>query len=354
MKPLKISQNKENLLKKQRDLNGILSQTKKIVEPAIKQVLASYVSKETKKIISYPIETGGKRLRPALTILSCLTCGGKIKEVIYPAAGLEILHQNSLIIDDIIDHSKTRRGEKTCWAKFGKSIAECLSIDYSAAIFQTATFSKTPLLISDIFSRTMKVLIEGEILDILFEQSGRDYEKYIITHRYKRVTEKDYFRMVKLKTSALAMSCCEVGAVSAKASKRQIKALKNYGKNLGIAFQVTDDILDIFGDPKKFGKKIGKDIGERKLGNIVIYFALKELLPKERKQVFGILRKRQMKKKNITKAISLIKKTKAKEKATDLAEKYVRKAKKNLEELPQNKWIKLLGELADFVIEREY
>lgn len=340
-------------LEKIENLNQFLSQLSKIVDPVIKQVLSSYVDKDTKKIISYQVDIGGKRLRPSLAVLVCLACNGKVKDAIYPAAGLEILHENSLIIDDIIDHSLFRRGKKTCWVKLGQSIAECLSLDYSAAIFQSASRSKNPLLISDIFSRTIKTLIDGEILDILFEQSGRKNEKYIISHRYKKINEKDYFRMIKQKTAALASACCEVGAISASAKKKETKALKKYGENLGLAFQIKDDILDIFGQEKKFGKKIGKDIEERKLGNIVIYFALEELVPKKRKELLAILRKSNIKKSDIKKAIALIKKTKAKEKALRLGEKYVKRAKNNLKILPETKWKKMLKELAEFMISRD-
>ncbi len=83
--------------------------------------------------------------------------------------------------------------------------------------------------------------------------------------------------MVSEKTAALFQASCEIGGICANAKKRQLKVLKNYGFNLGIAFQIRDDILDIFGDEKEFGKKIGKDIKERKLGNAVIFYALKEL-----------------------------------------------------------------------------
>lgn len=341
------------VFKKQKDLSGVLNQISKIVDPVIKELLFSYVNKEAGKIIGYQVEIGGKRLRPALAVMVCLACGGKIKDALYPAAGLEILHENSLIIDDIIDHSLTRRGKPTCWKKFGQSIAECLSFDYSASIFQSVQYSKKPEVVSDVFSRTIKFLVNGEILDILFEQAGRKSEKYVNLQRYKKIGEKDYFRMVKGKTAALVEACCEIGAVSAETDAQKIKALKNYGRNLGLAFQMRDDILDIFGDQKKFGKKIGKDIEESKLGNILIYFALEELAAKEKKELLAVLKKDDIKQSDINKAIILIKKTKAKEKALSFGEKFVKMAKKDLAVLPNNKWKKILEELADFMISRE-
>jgi geranylgeranyl diphosphate synthase type I len=323
-----------------------------LVDPKIKEILNLSVDKKTQKLVNYQIAVGGKRLRPALTIASCLACGGKIEDALYPAAGLEILHNCTLIYDDIIDNSNLRRGEPTTWFKFGKSIAECVGIDYAAAIFQAANKSKYSLEISEIFARTMKKIVEGEILDILFEQSGREDEKYIIENRYNGITEKDYLKMVSKKTASLIQACCEAGAISAKSKKSEIDALKNYGFNLGIVFQIRDDVLDIFGEEKEFGKKIGKDIEERKLGNIIVFYALKELSQKQKERFLVILRKNKIKNKDIKEALKLISKTKAKEKSFLLGEKYIKKAKENLKSLSQNDWNKFLAEIADFTIKR--
>ncbi|MBM3251130.1 MAG: polyprenyl synthetase family protein, partial [Candidatus Nealsonbacteria bacterium] len=260
---------------KEKEIELVFKKWRRPIDSKIKEILNRSVDKETEKLVNYQVAAGGKRFRPVLTIISCLACGGKVKDVLYPAAGLEILHNCTLIYDDIIDNSLLRRGKPTVWFKFGKSIAECVGIDYSAAIFQAANKSMHPTEISEIFARTMKAVVDGEILDILFEYSGRKDEKYIIENRYNKITERDYLEMVSKKTASLIQACCETGAISAKAKKSERNGLKNYGFNLGLAFQIQDDILDIFGEEKEFGKKIGKDIEERKLGNIVIFYALK-------------------------------------------------------------------------------
>lgn len=332
--------------------NFFLEKTTKDVNPVIKEILGSYLGSRTKDTAYYQIDAGGKRLRPALAIASCFLLGGKIKNIIYPAAGLEILHNNTLIVDDIIDHSLIRRNKSTTWANFGKSIAECLSLVYSVSFIQAALKSKELLKISEIFVKTMKVIVEGEILDILFEQSGRKEEPYIVKNRYLRITEKDYFKMVRKKTATLFQSCCEVGGICAQAKEKEIKALKNYGLNLGIAFQIKDDILDIFGG-KEFGKKIGGDIRERKLGNIVILLAFKELSFGDKNIILKKIRKERMKISDIKEAFRLIKKTNSYERAYQLAGRYIGKAKENLKTLPQNKWNDILNEIADFVIERK-
>jgi geranylgeranyl pyrophosphate synthase len=279
--------------------------------------------------------------------------GGKLKDVLYPAAGLEILHNYTLIIDDIIDNSKTRRGQPTCWHKYGRSIAECVGIDYSAAILQATNKAEKKVLISELFARATKKIIEGEILDILFERSGREDEPYVVKNRYREITEKDYFEMISKKTAALFLASCEVGGICAKAKKRQINALRKYGFNYGMIFQITDDILDIFGKEHKFQKKIGKDIEERKEGNAVILCALKELRFGDRKKLLGILRKGKIGKKDIKEAMKLINKTTSQQKSYKLAERFAQKAKNALTTLPQNKWNDILATLVDFTLKRE-
>ena len=334
-------------------LNALLNEYSKLIQPVIKKLLDFYVDEKNREIVKYQILTGGKRLRPALVIMVCQLLGGKIKDVLYPAAGLEILHNYSLIVDDIIDNSILRRGKPTAWAKFGKSIAQCIGIDYPAAAFQAANRSKEPIKISELFARTMKTIVDGEILDILFEQQGREDEFYVVKNRYQNITEKDYFEMVNKKTAALFQTCCEAGGICAGAKKKQIEALKNYGFNLGVAFQIQDDILDIFGEKVSTTKKIGRDIRERKGGNIIILFALKELSKKKKQRILKIMRKKEIKNKDIKEAVKLINQTRSRQKAYQFGQKFVEKAKKNLNSLSKNKWNDILREIAGFAIERE-
>ena len=335
------------------DVNLILKRYSKMAEPVMKKLLVLNVDRRFQKLVKYQIETGGKRLRSALAIISCQLFGGKIKDVLLPAAGLETLHNYTLIVDDIIDNSILRRGKPTTWFKFGSSIAQCIAMDYGATVFQIANLSRKPEQLSDLFAKALKAIVDGEILDILFEQEGREKEPYIVKNRYSKISENDYFRMVDRKTAFFTQSCCEVGGIITGSKKEEILALRNYGFNLGVAFQIQDDILDIFGEEQRFGKEIGKDIMERKGGNIVILLALKELNAKGKKKLLGILRKKQINQRDIKTATSLIRKTNSRQKAVLLGQNFIKKAKKALRKLPQNKWNKLLTALADFVIGRE-
>lgn len=337
--------------KDQRSLISEINKITKKVDPIIKKLLSSYVEKDHQELVNYQILTGGKRLRPTLAIICCQMLGGKIKDVLYPAAGLEILHNYTLIIDDIIDNSILRRGKPTTWARFGRSIAQCVGVYYSATILQGAIKSNEAVKISELFAKTLKAIFDGEILDILFERGGRE-EPYIIKNRYQNITEKDYFNMVSKKTAALFQASCQVGGICARATEKELEALKKFGFNLGISFQIRDDILDIFGKEKEFGKKIGKDIMERKGGNIVILYALKELNLADRQKLLAILRKKDINQKDIEIALTLIQKTASHQKALELSKKFIRRAQKYLTVLPQNKWNNFLKVLAEFVAER--
>ncbi len=321
----------------------------RLVDPTIREILSLSVNGWAHEPVIYQVASGGKRLRPALAIASCLACDGTAEDALYPAAGLEILHNCSLIYDDIIDNSSLRRGQSTAWCKFGKSIAQCVGLDYAAAIFQAANRSHHPLEISEVFAGTMKAVVEGEIRDIMFEQRGRDDEKYIVDNRRRTITLEDYLQMVSQKTASLMRASCEVGAISAGAEEAEREALCEYGFNLGVAFQIRDDILDIFGDEEEFGKKIGKDIEEGKLGNIVVLYAMEELNSAcEHKALSTILRSDDVEDTDIEKALTLISKTRARDRASRLEEDYINKAKSSLQEVPSNQWRDLLDRLADF------
>ena len=342
---------KETEKKEKERLDLYLKSIIEKVDPIIKMLLELYINKKFYELIDYQAFTGGKRLRPALTIASSKLLGGKMKDVVYPAAGLEVLHNSTLIVDDIIDHSELRRDKPTLWSKYGKSMAECLGLDYLAVAFEGANRSKKPKETSELFANTLKVIMEGEMMDVLFEQNGREDEKYVTKNRYREINKKEYYDMVGKKTAILFQSCCETGALNADCSKKEIDLIKNYGYNFGMAFQIRDDILDIFGD-EKLGKKIGGDIEEGKLGNIVILLTMKELSKKDKQRILTIFKKKSMVKNDIEEIMKLIKKTSSREQADCLAQNFAEKAKEILGKLPKNKWNKLLEDLVTFSVYR--
>ncbi len=332
-----------------------LIETGKKVDPVMEKYLLRHVSEAFKEPVLYPIRVGGKRIRPALTLLSAEAAGGPQDKALPAAAAVELTHNYSLILDDIIDHSEKRRGQPTVWKKYGLSIAILVAVHYRESISEALNDTPDPPRFTEILTETIKVLVEGERLDILFEQAGRLDEPYVVEHRYKVVTLDDYMDMVRKKTSVLIRTACMFGAMSVGAPEDLVNALGEYGEALGIAFQVGDDILDLFGKEELTGKKVGQDIVEHKLGNVVVALALDELSGSDRDELLSILRKDVVTYDDAKCAIKLIEeKTSARERAEKLRDEWVKKAIESLAPLPDTEAKRLLEGLAYFVSIREY
>ncbi|MFZ2125246.1 MAG: polyprenyl synthetase family protein [Candidatus Saccharimonadales bacterium] len=335
-------------------LKDKLAEINKLVEPVIKDILQKDVEDVNNELAFYQCSVGGKRIRPAMVILSGQVFGADVKDLLRPAASIEILHNSTLIIDDIIDHSETRRDQPTCWNKYGKSIAQCASLTYTASVFGGLSGAKNSSKLIDLYSRALKVIVDGEIKDILFERSGRDDEPYIVKNRYKTVTTDDYFKMINQKTAVLLEASCAAGAICARASDEQVAWMGCFGFNLGMAFQIRDDILDIFGDEKEFGKKIGKDIIEKKMGNFVILSAIEKLIAKDKKVLLGYLEgSKEINDEDVKKVTSLIEKTDAKNIAEETAVSYIKTALNALNKMPQNEFNDTLVEIAEYIVSRK-
>jgi len=336
------------------NLKEKLAEVNVLVEPIIKELLTRDVEKQNAEIAFYQCSVGGKRIRPAMVVVSGQIFGGKTGDLIYPAASIEILHNATLITDDIIDHSFSRRDQPTTWNKYGKSIAECASLVYMASAFSGLSHAINSSKLIDLYAKTLKIIIDGEIKDILFERSGREDEDFVTKNRYKTITDKDYFEMIGQKTAILLETSCKTGAICADASEKQIETIGKFGFNLGMAFQIQDDILDIFGDEKEFGKKIGKDIIEKKMGNFVILSAIKRLKAADKKVILDLLEGlKEATDQDVAKVTALIEKTDAKKSAEIVANSYIQNALASLKQLPQNEHNETLSELAQYIIHRK-
>ena len=200
--------------------------------------------------LRYMIGIGGKRIRPSLCLLTyCLFKGRVTDEIVEPAAALEVFHTFTLIHDDIMDRSPLRRGCETVWKKWSEDTA-ILSGDVML-IDAYKRMAKAPASVLDrvmeLFSKTAAEVCDGQQYDMEFE-------------RVEQVPMADYAKMIGLKTAVLIACSAKMGAIIGGASERECDALYNYGYELGMAFQVADDLLDAYGDQKVFGKPIGGDI----------------------------------------------------------------------------------------------
>lgn len=319
------------------------------IEEALVEYLSRGVAPDFKDAVLYQIATGGKRLRPVLT-LTVAEALGDFKKAVPAAAIVELIHNYSLIYDDIIDRGEVRRNKPTTRAAFGDYAAILIGIWYREAIEEAVLETPKPLEFAREVAGVIRAIDEGERLDILFELAGRD-DPYFVKARWPEVRLEDYIKMVSLKTGALIAAAAKWGAMSVVDDKALIESAWDFGMNAGIAFQIVDDVLDIFGDPKKFGKEIGKDVKEHKRGNIVILLGLAELDGAAKTELLSILSRASVSDEDAKRAVALLERTSAKERALRLADEYREKALRSLERLPHTKD---LEELAAFIVQRQF
>ena len=199
--------------------------------------------------IAYALDLGGKRLRPVLVLLSCDLFGGNIEEAVFPAMGVEIFHNFTLLHDDIMDNALLRRGRETVFQKWDKNTA-ILSGDTMFVIAYEYVAKTDPALLPQVlglFNDTARMVCEGQQYDMNFESQSS-------------ISLSDYRMMIRLKTAVLVACSLKLGAILAKADPADAEKIYDFGIELGLAFQLQDDFLDAFGDASKFGKAIGGDI----------------------------------------------------------------------------------------------
>ncbi len=323
------------------------------VDEKMLELLAEGAAKDFHEVVFHQVQAGGKRIRPALSILFCEATGGSLEDALSSAAAIELTHNYSLILDDIIDDANVRRNLPTTWKKFGLSFAILASTHYREAIEEGVLQSPNPLPIARIIADTIRELVEGERLDVLFEQLPGDQD-YADKHRYHDVNLEDYESMIGYKTAALIRAACEVGVICAGGSKELQSAARNFGWKAGIAFQLADDILDLFAEEAKLGKKLGKDIYEHKLGNAIILHAIPLLSDTDRSFVLNVLRSPEPTESEVMKIIKLLKQTEASSIVQKQAKQLVDAAKKALKAFPNQKSTQLLTSLVDFIYQRSF
>lgn len=333
-------------------LIGALEEAAREVEPVIYEALSESASPEFQEVLLYPVKAGGKRIRPAVVLLSCEAAGGDPRRALNAAAAIELVHNYTLIIDDIIDHGEVRRGMPTLWRKYGLTMALLAAVQYREVISELLIRSENSKRLLSIVDSYIMRLVEGERLDVLFEQFGRDDEPYVIEHRRTSVSFEDYVDMITRKTSSLYEASAMMGAVEAGAGEEVVEAFRRFGLNLGIAFQIVDDLLDLFGSPSETGKQVGKDIIEHKLGNMLILKGLERMHGDEKHFFLSVLRSKNVSEGDLEKALNILLRTGVRENAVKEAWLFAEKAKSMLAVIPDSRAKMLLLELADYVVYR--
>ncbi len=223
-----------------------------LIELINKEITTYNFGNEPKELydpIRYILDLGGKRLRPLLAMLSYALYKDDYAQITKPAAAIEVFHNFTLLHDDIMDNAPLRRGKETVHEKWNDNVA-ILSGDVMLVKAYDLIIENNSNRLGEIirkFNKCAAEVCEGQQLDMNFE--SRD-----------DVTEEEYINMIRLKTSVLLGFSCELGGILADADMNQCQLLREIGENIGIGFQLKDDLLDVYGDHTKFGKQVGGDI----------------------------------------------------------------------------------------------
>jgi geranylgeranyl diphosphate synthase type II len=237
----------------EKEFNSLIEKERKLINTKLKSVLAKRNPRSLYEPSDYILADQGKRLRPLLVLLTAKAVGGNYAKAYNAALAVEMLHNFTLVHDDIMDNADKRRNKLTVHIKYDVNTA-ILAGDGLLAVAYEYLLKNLIVPGNEVvksFTKGLVEVCEGQSLDKEFEVK-------------KDVSIEEYLIMISKKTAAMIEMCCEVGARIGGGSSSEIKALTRFGKNLGIAFQIQDDLLDIAGDEVEFGKKIGGDLIEGK------------------------------------------------------------------------------------------
>ena len=286
---------------------------------------------------------GGKRLRPSIAMISCESISGNVQDVIPCAIAIELIHNFTLVHDDIMDKSKLRRKIPSVHIKFGEPTAimagdllfnkayEAMhNIQGDLSIFKKVEYG---------LINSVREICEGQQLDMDFEKR-------------QNVTEKEYIAMIQKKTAVLFSYAAEAGGILGGGKIEQSNALNKYGNSLGLGFQIHDDYLDMSSDEKILGKDIGNDIRNGKKTLIAVH-CLNKASGDDKNLLKKIFGNKNASKEEVKQVYNLFKKYNSIEYAKKTAQKYCEKAKKSLSILPDSEAKQILLELAEYSIRRE-
>ena len=292
------------------------------------------------KMTNHHLNSGGKRIRPLLTLATSKLCGYKDgKRDINLAACVELIHSATLLHDDVIDNSKLRRGAKTSNSIWG---------------------NQSSILVGDyLFSRCFEMMVDdgsSEILKLLSSTSSTIAQGEVLQLEHKGeidLLEENYFNIISMKTAALFAAATRVGACLTNRSKKEKDALESYGKNLGLAFQIADDALDYYSTQKIFGKEIGKDFFEGK-ATMPLVIIFQKANNEERIFLKEIFKKEKRNEDDFSETLALINKYKAVQTSLKRAEYFVNISYDSLGIFEDSREKKILQDLTGFSLNRSF
>lgn len=292
--------------------------------------------------MSYVLEGGGKRIRPVLLMVACEVVGGRAESAIHAGAAVEILHNFTLVHDDIMDNAASRRGRRTVHTKWDNNVAilsgdALLALAYRVLLRTESTRLKD---ITTIFTEGVLEVCEGQAYD-------KDFELR------RKVSLDEYLLMIRKKTGRLVTASTEIGGMIGNGTDNELDALRRFGDLIGQAFQIQDDLLDIVGDEKKFGKTIGGDIREGKK-TFLLLEALTRARGKDRQLLRDVVAKRAIHKSAIPRIRAIYESTGAIDAAIQRVRDDIEEAKHQLSRLRSSEATAMLHWFSEMLLNRKF
>lgn len=320
------------------NISSILEDDMKAVNVIILERMDSHVPL-VKQLAGYLIASGGKRIRPLLTLATTAMFDGQMTRAHLLAACVEFIHTATLLHDDVVDESDERRGKAAANTVFGNQASVLVGDFLFSRAFQMMTDDGN-IDVLRILSDASAIIAEGEVMQLT-------------TANNIETSMDDYMEVIKAKTAALFAAACEVGPIIAEQNTDTAKAMAEFGMNLGIAFQIVDDVLDYSANQEKLGKTVGDDFREGKMTAPIIISLLKAS-PEEKEFWQRTIGEKDQKAGDLEKAQNIIQSHNAFVQSMELAQDYADAAIKNLDAAPDSELKELLSQLVEFTIAREY
>jgi octaprenyl-diphosphate synthase len=289
------------------------------------------------EITRHLLNTAGKRLRPAAVLLTARACGDQNLSGLEPAVAIELIHTATLLHDDVIDESDVRRGQHSVNRKWNNTVSVLMGDYLFAKAFKTLVGLKSPSLYRVVSRATEKVSV-GQLEEI---KELRNYD----------LSEEKYLEIIGNKTASLFAAACQSGCLSSNPGSEFEARLHNFGEQLGVAFQITDDLLDFVGSAEQTGKEVGKDLLEGKVTLPVIY-AMSQAPADEKARAIEFLQNG-FSPEGFERIIGFLKEWQGLEYARNRARLIGEQALSCLQGLPENRYKKGLEELVDFAVNRQ-
>ncbi|MCX6143493.1 MAG: polyprenyl synthetase family protein [Ignavibacteriales bacterium] len=315
---------------------------KRLVERSLSGFVREQVPQSLYEPLKYVLDGGGKRIRPVLLLLSCEAVGGNPAKAVYAGTAIEILHNFTLVHDDIMDRASSRRGRRTVHTQWDTNVAILVGDELLALAYRALLKTSSPNIqeICKLFTEGVVEVCEGQAYDKEFETRSS-------------VCVKDYMLMIDKKTAKMVAVAAEIGGLIGNGSRSSVLALRKYGEYVGRAFQIQDDLLDVIGNERELGKAIGGDLVEGKK-TFLLLEALRLARGNDRKLLAEIVRNNGGSRRLISTYRRIYFETGAIDEARRRIEKDISRAKRELHRLPASRAQAMLAWFADMLLNRTY